>query len=263
MEQARAVRDDDPGLVALAAALVADASARPDAAPLVVGLVGSVAVGKSTFAESLAEVLREAPPDRVARRVEVVATDSFLLPNSVLEPMGGAMVKGTPSSYDWVALERFLRAARDGATTLSVPVYSHRTFDIVDGELRVFPTPEVVLVEGLNLLQAPPVAPVDLLELFDRTVYLHAPTEVVEQWFVERFADQVAAAAQDPESFYAMFAAMDPAEVDTVARWTWHEINRPNLERHIAPTRDRAHLVVHLGADHAVQRLEHRRAVGG
>lgn len=227
-----------------------------------VGVVGSVAVGKSTFAAGLAEVLRDAPPDGVPRRVEVVATDAFLLPNAVLEPMGGAMVKGTPASYDWAALELFLRSARDGAASLSVPVYSHRTFDVVEGELRVFPTPEVVLVEGLNLLQAPPVAPVDLVELFDRTVYLHAATEVVEEWFVERFVDQVAAAAQDPESFYAMFASMDVAEVDTVARWTWHEINRPNLERHIAPTRERAHVVAHLGADHSVQRLEHRSAGG-
>ena len=123
----------------------------------------------------------------------------------------------------------------------------------------MFPTPEVVLVEGLNLLQAPPVAPVDLGELLDHTVYLHAPTEVVEDWFVARFVDQVTAAAQDPESFYAVFAAMDPAEVDRVARWTWNEINRPNVERHIAPTRERAHVVAHLGADHRVQRLQHRR----
>jgi type I pantothenate kinase len=252
-------RNDDPGLVALAAHLVALAS-DGGASPMVVGLVGSVAVGKSTFAASLADVLRDAPPDGVARRVEVVATDAFLLPNSVLEPMGGAMVKGTPVSYDWAALELFLRSARDGRPTLSVPVYSHRTFDIVEGELRVFPTPEVVLVEGLNLLQAPPVAPVDLVELFDRTVYLHAPSEVVEDWFVARFIDHVTAAAQDPESFYAVFAAMDPAEVDRVARWTWSEINLPNVERHVAPTRERAHVVAHLGADHTVQRLQHRRS---
>jgi type I pantothenate kinase len=255
-------RNDDPGLVAVAAHLVALASGS-GGSPLVVGLVGSVAVGKSTFSASLAEVLREAPPDGVPRRVEVVATDAFLLPNSVLEPMGGAMVKGTPVSYDWAALEGFLRDARDGAATLSVPVYSHRTFDVVAGERHEFPTPDVVLVEGLNLLQAPPVAPVDLVELFDLTVYLHAPTEVIERWFVARFVELVAAAERDPESFYAMFAAMDPAEVDTVARWTWHEINRPNLERHIAPTRDRAHVVAHLGADHAVQHVEHQRAGGG
>jgi type I pantothenate kinase len=255
-------RNDDPGLVAVAAHLVALASDGAGS-PFVVGLAGSVAVGKSTFAASLAEVLREAPPDGVPRQVEVVATDAFLLPNSVLEPMGGAKVKGTPVSYDWAALEGFLRDARDGAATLSVPVYSHRTFDVVAGERHEFPTPDVVLVEGLNLLQAPPAAPVDLAELFDLTVYLHAPTEVIEQWFVDRFVELVAAAEHDPESFYAMFAAMDPAEVDTVARWTWHEINRPNLEAHIAPTRDRAHVVAHLGADHAVQHVEHQRAGGG
>jgi type I pantothenate kinase len=255
-------RNDDPGLVAVAAHLVALASDRAGS-PLVVGLVGSVAVGKSTFAASLAEVLREAPPDGIPRQVEVVATDAFLLPNSVLEPMGGAMVKGTPVSYDWAALEGFLRDARDGAATLSVPVYSHRTFDVVAGERHEFPTPEVVLVEGLNLLQAPPVAPVALAELFDLTVYLHAPTEVIEQWFVDRFVELVAAAEHDSDSFYAMFSAMDPAEVDTVARWTWHEINRPNLERHIAPTRARAHVVAHLGADHVVQHVEHQRSDGG
>jgi type I pantothenate kinase len=137
-------------------------------------------------------------------------------------------------------------------------MYSHRSFDVVPGMQRVFPSPDVVLVEGLNLLQSPPDAPVELRPMFDCSVYLHAPTEVVEAWFVERFRGEVVAALEDPDSFYAMFTGMADDEVTSVARWTWNEINLPNLERHIAPTRERAHVVAHLGRDHSVQRIEHQ-----
>lgn len=242
----------DPLLVELAADL-ADAARAAARQPFVVGLVGAVAAGKTTMAGRLAELMATAgPPLQVA----VVATDSFLLSNAELEPLGGAMVKGYPQSYDWPALQRFLAAASGGAGTLSVPRYSHDLFDVVPGVQDDMASPDVLVVEGLNLLQAPPVAPVDLVPLLDRSIYLEVATEDVARWFVDRFLDVTAQAHDDPRSFYAMFAGMERAEVEAIARWTWDEINAPNLVEHIAPTRARADLVLHLGADHSVQRVE-------
>lgn len=228
--------------------------------PFVVGVVGSVAVGKSTFANELAVALGAFAPvaDAEPLRAEVVATDSFLLPNAELEPLGGAMVKGHPQSYDWAALDRFLAAAAGGESVLTVPVYSHETFDIVPGATRMLSTPDVLVVEGLNLLQDPPTAPLDVAGHLDRSLYLDAPEAVIEQWFVDRFL-VVARAEHAPDGFYAMFDGMDDAEVESVARWTWDEINAPNLHRHIAPTRSRADVVVHKAADHSIERVEQQR----
>ncbi len=217
-----------------------------------VGIVGSVAVGKTTFARHLAELMAVAR----GRSVEVVSTDAFLLPNSVLEPLGGAMIKGTPQSYDWAALDGFLRGAADGAAELRLPVYSHEIFDVVPGEEQVLTTPEVLVVEGLNLLQRPPEAPLDVSTHLDRSIYLHAPAPVIEEWFVERFMALTRHAAATPGDFYSVFAEMDEDEVEAVAVWTWSEINAPNLRLHIEPTRLRADLVVHHGADHSIERIE-------
>lgn len=252
----------DPELIAVAAELSTRAVAS-DHRPYVVGVVGSVAVGKSTVARALAHLLDAGAPGRAdpaGGRTAVVSTDAFLLPNERIEPLGGAMVKGYPPSYDWAALQQFLAAAAAGAPSLVTPVYSHEIFDIVAGAQHRFDRPEVLIVEGLNLLQAPPAAPVDLAAHLDRSIYLHAPAAVIEQWFVDRFLDTWRQAA--PDSFYARFAALDAAEVESLARWTWSEINAPNLRDHIEPTRSRADVVVHLAPDHSVARVE-RQGRGG
>jgi type I pantothenate kinase len=221
--------------------------------------VGSVAVGKSTMARALARFLdADGAAAPVAGRAVVVSTDSFLLPNEQIEALGGAMVKGFPQSYDWLALEQFLAMAKRGAPTLATPVYSHEIFDIVAGAQHRFDTPDVLIVEGLNLLQVPPAATVDLSAHLDRSIYLHAPAEVLEQWFVDRFLDACRTAT--PDSFYAGFAAMDVTEVESIARWTWREINEPNLVEHIEPTRSRADVVVHLAPDHSIERVEVQHA---
>lgn len=246
---------DDPGMLALAAEL-AGLARTEGRTPFVVGIVGSVAVGKSTIASGLAELLG---PDGHGLHTEVIATDAFLLPNEQLEPLGGAMVKGHPQSYDWAALAAFLAEARNGAPELAVPVYSHEVFDVVPGERHVVRTPEVLIVEGLNLLQGPPAAPVDLTEHLDHAIYLHAPAPVIEDWFVARFRDAVGQEHETPDGFYAMFAGMSDAEVESIARWTWNEINAPNLQHHIEPTRPNADVVVHKKADHSIERIQHQR----
>lgn len=258
---------DDPQLVALADELAESArrASSPSAAaagagsdvrrPFVVGIVGSVAAGKSTTARALAELL--CGPDH-GFTTQVVATDSFLLTNEQLEPLGGAMVKGQPLSYDWTAMERFLADVRWGSPVLAVPLYSHEVFDVVRGVQHVMSTPEVLILEGLNLLQCPPAAPIDVADHLDRSIYLEAPTGVIRDWFVTRFLDATSEAADTPGSFYAGFAGMDRAELEAIAQWTWNEINLPNLREHIEPTRVRADLVVHKAADHSIDRVEHR-----
>lgn len=226
---------------------------------MLVGVVGPVAVGKSTFAAQLAEQLVGGSDVGSQLGVEVVSTDSFLLSNDQLAPIGGAMVKGYPESYDWAGLDSFLVAATSGAEVLSTPVYSHDAFDLAVGERREFVRPDVLIVEGLNLLQVPPggegTSPADRL---DHSFYLHAPTGMIEDWFVERFGALAHPADGAPTGFYAMFADMDAAELDAVARWTWSEINAPNLRDHIEPTRSRAQVVLHMGSDHRIERVEGR-----
>ncbi len=255
---------DDPVLVALADELLSRLAGRgagsttgTAAAPLMVGIVGPVAVGKSTFAAALARQLVDRAQTTAPLAVEVVATDAFLLSNDRLAPLGGAMRKGYPESYDWDALDTFLADAAAGAEVLSTPVYSHETFDLVDGERHEFARPDVLIVEGLNLLQPAPGggSPADHLE---HTVYLHAPSARIEQWFVDRFVGLARPEEGTPSDFYAMFAAMDDDELDAVAHWTWNEINAPNLRDHIEPTRHHAHVVLHKGEDHRIVDVERR-----
>ena len=222
-----------------------------DALPVIVGIAGSVAVGKSTTAQGLAGLLPVT--------VEVVATDAFLLANAQLEPLGGAMRKGYPESFDWRALDAFLTRARRGGSPLESPVYSHEVFDVLPGVVRRFPAPEVLVVEGLNLLQRPPLdgiaAPADHLDL---GIYLDAPDELVEHWFVERFAALTRPPHGDPSEFYAQFAAMADEDLHATARWVWNQINAPNLHLHVGPSRERADLVLHKGADHRIGHVERR-----
>ena len=265
------VEAGDPVLVDLAAHLGAEADRRAgrsagersdslpwrqqpgelDALPVIVGIVGSVAVGKSTTAEVLAGLL--------SVPVEVVATDAFLLPNEQLEPLGGAMRKGYPESFDWRALDAFLTRARRGGSPLESPVYSHEVFDVLPGVVRRFATPEVLVVEGLNLLQRPPVdgivAPADHLDL---GIYLHASDELVEHWFVERFVALTRPPDGEPSAFYAQFATMADEDLRATARWVWNQINAPNLAQHVGPSRERADLVLHKGPDHRIGHVERR-----
>jgi type I pantothenate kinase len=205
----------------------------------VVALGGSVAVGKSTLSELLAQALR-----RRGFETAVVSTDGFLLPNRVLDPLGLAYVKGLPHTYDWHALRDFLGRANDAQVSLKVPVYSHISFD-ADGIGRV-PPGNIVIVEGVNALHAL------LDDCRDLSIYVDANTEVIAGWYIERFIKLISAAETDPSSFYARFVMFHESERIEIARSVWDSINLPNLVQHIAPTKASADIVVTLAPDHSI-----------
>jgi type I pantothenate kinase len=224
------------------AAFLGARSRRP--ATLVVGLGGSVAVGKTTLAGSLGDEL-----ERGGISAAVVSTDGFLLPNAELALRGILMRKGFPESYDVAAVRAFLEDARAGRDPLAAPVYSHTSYDVLAGERRLLARPDVLVLEGVNALLAAP-------DLLDVGVYVEADEAVVERWFVERFLALCAAARDDPCSFYAGFASSSPDEIAATARRTWRAVNLVNLREHIAPSRRHAHAVVLKRADHSVASVQ-------
>ena len=210
--------------------------------PVLVGLTGPVAVGKTTTANRLAEAL--AP-----LQTAVVSTDGFLLSNAVLAERGLSMQKGFPESFDTDALSRFLAEARSGAAHLQAPLYDHLTYDVVpDGYIDVV-VGDVLIVEGVNALLPAHI------DAYDVTVYVDAPDDAVFGWFLERLAALFVEARDDPNSFYAVFANWPRDQVEEFAHGAWDGINAVNLENHIRPARDRARFVIEKAADHSVERV--------
>ncbi|CAN5240471.1 type I pantothenate kinase [soil metagenome] len=218
--------------------------------PFVIGVAGSVAVGKSTVARLLRELLArwEGTP-----RVELVTTDGFLFPNAELERRGLMERKGFPESYDRRALLRFVSQVKSGAHEVRAPFYSHLAYDIVPDAEIVVNAPDVLIVEGLNVLQ--PAAPGHSLavsDLFDFALYVDARTNDIARWYEERFLRLQRGAFANPASFFHRFASLSEEEARTRARGIWNAINEPNLVQNIMPTRARADLVLRKGSDHAV-----------
>lgn len=229
--------------------------------PYVIGIAGSVAVGKSTTARILRELLARWPE---TPRVELITTDGFLHPNAELERRGLMDRKGFPESYDRRSLLRFLAAIKAGQDQVRAPLYSHLTYDIVPGEHVVVSRPDVLIVEGLNVLQ--PARPgaaggssLAVSDYFDFSIYVDARTDDARRWYVDRFLSLRQVAFAQPESYFHRFATLNDDEAVALAEQIWDTINAPNLEQNILSTRGRATLVLRKGADHTVQRVRLRK----
>ncbi len=219
--------------------------------PFIIGIAGSVAVGKSTVARLLKEMLSRWEGTPV---VELVTTDGFLYPNAELERRGLMERKGFPESYDRLALLQFVADVKSGVPEVEAPVYSHLVYDIVPEEKVVIHHPDVLIVEGLNVLQAPGQGQdLALSDFFDFKIYVDAATEDVTEWFLNRFYKLRESAFTDPASFFHRYSEMPTDKALARANEIWNTINLPNLTENILPTRSRATLVLKKGKNHAVE----------
>jgi type I pantothenate kinase len=236
----------------------------PARTPYVIGIAGSVAVGKSTVARILQALLRRWPAHP---RVDLVTTDGFLLPLDVLESRGILNRKGFPESYDVRRLVDFMADVKTAAGPVRAPVYSHQTYDIVPGEFQVVDRPDIVIVEGLNVLQrgtgsadgkSPPER-VFVSDFFDFSIYIDADEGDIEAWYVARFLRLRETVFRDPESYFHRFSRLNDAEAIETAREIWRTINGVNLRENIQPTREQARLILEKDGQHQVRRVRLRR----
>jgi type I pantothenate kinase len=228
----------------------------PDRVPFLIALAGSVAVGKSTASRLVVALMRGMRPDW---RVELITTDGFLLPNATLVERGILQRKGFPESYDRRALLRFVADLKSGIDEVCAPVYSHLTYDIVEGQSQHVIRPDVVVLEGVNVLQRG-AGRVYVSDFVDFALYLDADEDDVRRWYLERFLKLRNGAFQRPESYFHRYASLSDEEAIATAETIWNRTNRPNLVQNIGPSRPRADVVLEKGPDHFVRRVHLRRA---
>jgi type I pantothenate kinase len=229
--------------------------------PYIIGIAGSVAVGKSTFSRVLRASLARWPDHP---RVDLVTTDGFLYPNRILEERGLMKRKGFPESYDQRRIIRFLADVKAGEPAVAAPVYSHLHYDIVPGAEQRVERPHILIVEGLNVLQSPSSAGRDgsrvfVSDFFDFSIYIDAPEQTIEQWYVQRFLRLRETVFQRTDSYFHRYAHLTETEAVETAQRIWEEINLLNLRENIRPTRERAHLILHKGEEHAIEKVQLQR----
>ncbi|HWF45862.1 MAG TPA: type I pantothenate kinase [Bryobacteraceae bacterium] len=232
----------------------------PKQVPYIIGIAGSVAVGKSTFSRVLRACLARWPDHP---RVDLITTDGFLHPNRVLEERGLMTRKGFPESYDQRRLLYFLADIKAGKRLVAAPVYSHLVYDVVPDAFEEVRQPDIVIVEGLNVLQSPQARPnashVFVSDFFDFSIYIDADADVIEQWYIGRFLRLRDTIFRDPASYFHRYASLSESEAIETARQIWRSINLVNLRENILPTRERAHLILEKGGDHLVDSVRLRR----
>ncbi len=229
--------------------------------PFIIGVAGSVASGKSTTSRILRALLRRW---RTSPKVDLITTDGFLLPNAVLDELKLADRKGFPESYDRGALLTFLSDIKSGKGEVKVPVYSHLIYDVLPGEFITIDRPDILIVEGLNILQPGELPKTGKPILFasdfiDFSIYIDAAEDDLRNWFMVRFRALRESAFTDPKSFFRRLAEMPADEAERFGLWAWDSINLPNLRDNILPTRSRADLVLRKGGNHAVEEVRLRR----
>lgn len=222
--------------------------------PFIIGVAGSVAVGKSTTARLLQVLLQRWPSHP---HVDLITTDGFLYPAAELNRRGLMKRKGFPESYDQRSLLRFVTDVKSGKPNVKAPVYSHKLYDRVPGEFITINRPDILIVEGLNVLQTGPTLVVS--DLFDFSVYVDARTEDIERWYIDRFLELRSTAFREPDAHFSHYAELPDTAASNEARAIWQTINLPNLVENILPTRVRASLVLAKRGDHTVQRVRMRK----
>ncbi|VEA61497.1 Pantothenate kinase [Serratia plymuthica] len=229
--------------------------------PYVIGIAGSVAVGKSTTARLLQALLSSWPEHR---SVELITTDGFLHPNKVLSERGLMKKKGFPQSYDMHSLVKFVSEVKSGAKRVTAPVYSHLIYDVVPDGNKVIEQPDILILEGLNVLQSGMDYPHDPHHVFvsdfvDFSIYVDAPEQLLQTWYINRFLKFRQGAFSNPDSYFHNYAKLPETEAINIATQLWNEINGLNLQQNILPTRERASLIMTKSANHAVEHVRLRK----
>ena len=220
--------------------------------PYIIGIAGSVAVGKITTARLLQILLKRLMPDR---RIEMITTDGFLYPNAELKRRGIMARKGFPESYDMDRLLTFMNDVNAGEDQVTAPTYSHSVYDVMEDHPQTIYKPDILIVEGINVLQLPTTQRLFVSDFFDFSVYVDADASLVEKWYLERFGMLLDTAFQDPTNYYYPYAQGDRAEAFKMAKQVWKDVDLPNLNDYILPTRTRADVILHKTEHHYIDRV--------
>ncbi|WP_251845885.1 type I pantothenate kinase [Enterococcus faecium] len=224
--------------------------------PFIIGIAGSVAVGKSTTARLLQTILSRTFK---RRNVQLITTDGFLYPNRILKERGIMDRKGFPESYDMEMLIDFLNRVKSGQEEIKVPVYSHDVYDIIPDKYELIQQPDILIVEGINTLQLPANQQIYVSDFFDFSVYVDADPVLIEKWYLDRFGALLDTAFQNPENYYYHFAIGDREEAFKMAKDVWKNVNLKNLQEYILPTRGRADIILHKTENHIIDSIFMRK----